>query len=306
MENAGILFKNRSYSSCVHEGLKLGVQNFLTLLRNIWPTMTFAALLTAAASLFIGDFLPVLVSTTGRTDWSLLMFGVFSLIKLVMLLAGSAYLAHVTLLVKKYDELQFVPVLSWKNTWPELKMLWSRSFLWLFSFWLISFGLFVAFRNIAGSAWWTYFLDLVVLLGFSIPYFFVGTSYLFGKSSPAETLKAFPQAYRTWGATAAILLVSGLIAMIILLVCWLPSAILLSAEVFSYQNILAGDPTDLPAGFPILKFVMLFFTVILSGIAMWALIFPMIFHYASVRYRSEEKENLKKNSETTDSYPEWA
>lgn len=300
MENAGIFFKNRSYSSCVHEGLKLGIQNFLTLLRNVWPTMLVASLVTAAASLTIGKFLPYLVSFIGKADSTLMLFGIFMLLKLVMLLAGSIYLGHLFLLIRKYHELQFFPILSLKETWPELKGLWGRSFSWLLVFWVISFGSFAIFHYTAGWTWWSFLFDLIILLVFSIPYLFSGVACLFDQTNLKGTWKAYLQAFHTWGGTAAVTLVGGLVALIILFISWLPSCILLAAEVFSYQNMLAGDPIDLPSGFAILKFFVLFFTVVLSGIAMWALVFPLVFHYASVKFRTEEKENMIKENSLDD------
>lgn len=303
MENAGILYKNRSYSSCIHEGLKLGIQNFLTLLRNVWPTMLPAVVVTAASSLFLGYYLPFLVSLTGRSDWGILMFGVSGLLHLIILITGSAYIGHLILLVRKYNELQFVPILSFRDTWPELKRIWGKSFGWLLFFWIIGYGSFILFRYVAGWAWWSFLLDLAILLACSIPCLFTSTACLFGQTTGRSSLKSFVQAFRNWGATAAVALVGGLITLIILLISWLPSAILLSAEIFSYQNLLLGDPVDLPSGFPILKFFVLLFTLILSGIALWALIFPLIFHYASVQFREEEKKNMEQDIDS-DHYPE--
>lgn len=301
-ESAGGLFKVRTYGACLSEGIKLPTRNVIVLLKHLWVAV---ACVVVFVSVWGFTAVPAYRAWTEAQLWGTWpawrVAGLFvAACLLVLSVPVGLYLGQLTVLVRRYGCVGYLPASTagLKVYGREVLAGWGRAFLFLLGgllLWGVAGGLSFAFvgRNWAGLAVFT----LAGLL-ISIPYAMFGLFYLFDEAGPASLPVVFRQGYKHWGALAAVLLLGGVLAGVLLFVSALPAGVILQVDFLSDQALMQGDLSDLPSAFPVLQTVSYVLAAFLACLSLWVFVFPLAFLFGSIKQARQEKTDYAAEQQT--------
>lgn len=231
-ENLFQVKRERSYISCLVKGIPYGFKHLGLLIRYIWPSLLAATLLPFPFLIF--------------------------------------FLAQVYAILRKWVELGYLPQVTLKDLWPDVKQVALRSVVvWLLSVavWLLIAVMLALTVSLGLHPGWC-FLFFFVLLTLMV---------LFGPvvMQISYSDRNFPDCLRTglsmglhnWGRLFAFYLLGGIILAIIAFIGSIPYAVLLGAGFQAYGEMQMGGTLDLPTLFPLLVFLaqVIMMVVVLVG-----------------------------------------
>ena len=289
----GGLFVSRSYLVCLSEGIKLPTRHILSLLRFLYPSLSACALTAALWGVFFNQM------SVAWTQWmdgdgavalSFLVI-MFLLLVLLSMLSGSFYLGNVMTAVARFADAGRWPVLRFGSLRREIFRTSLRAFN------LLLVGQVFKYLVMVPVVWalgmcsvWTWVAVGGMWLAFGVPYCMTGMDYMLdGRCGFIASLKRMKDGYRHWTMFFIILFCSGLLVEMLVVVAWLPAAILSYAGHESFVGVLAGDATDLPSYIPALTVLFFMLAAVLTCIFRWLVYFPLAFLYGSIEARRCEK-----------------
>lgn len=282
-------YKVRSVKACVTDGLLLPVRNFLPLMRMLWLPMLISALcmavLTAAVSP-MADWLTRSPMLRMPYDYYWLMLqGAFQ--NLVILILGSLTLGQLGVAVTLYARLGYIPKMTTKEACKYMGHKYFKAFLWNLC-WILSCSLLVK-----SSLWllgmeWTYgvVIPLVFLLWF-VPYCLLGVKVLIDEDGRLTRIGAWKLAYKYWDSVFAVILVCGLLALVYMIVGFLPAGILSYAELSYQVSRRVGDVVTHPSFFLYGRMFFSFISFLFCSMALWTVFFPLSYLFASLCVKSD-------------------
>ena len=136
-------------------------------------------------------------------------------------------------------------------------------------------------------------LCLVVTL-LDLPFLYINTRYLFDRE--ARFMPDLPKSYATGLRHLGLLFITalllGLLLGMIFLITSLPFIVLVFANTMSTLGVLMGDPSGLPASFPLLHGGTFCLTAIIWGYLSLFTIIVWLFIYGSIEKQREERKTL--------------
>lgn len=299
------LFEIRNYLTCLKEGIKLPTQNFIPLFKFLYPSLIVVAVVAMLGGLFYEQLSMVVArlytsSVPYSVNVSVVAVGGLALLTLV---AASLYYSQLMLIVRRYNETGQCMTLSFKKEFKEISRVWGRTFTVLLLA-IVVFGLAVwgASSCLGLTNVWSWVALTVFALIVFVPYMMVCWDYMYRpETSFAGSLKQFKTGFQYWVAFFIVALCGGLIAGLLSLVAWLPSAVLAYAGHLSAITVYNGDETDLPGAVTILMIVFYIISSLLTCVFAWLKFFPLSFLYGSVVAREREKAKFKAEQEEEES-----
>ena len=291
------LFEIRNYLTCLKEGIKLPTQNFIPLFKFLYPSLIFIAVVAMLGGLFYEQFSMVMARLYTSSVPYTLNVSIVAVGGLVLLsfLAICFYCSQLMLVVRRYNETGQCLTLSFKKEFKEILQVCRRTItvvglavvVLALAVWGLSF--FVGLTNI-----WSWVILSVFVLVVFIPYTMVCWEYMYRHEVRfADSLKQIKTGFQYWVAFFIVALCGGLLAGLLSVIAWLPSAVLAYAGHLSALTVCNGDETDLPGSVFILTIIFYVISSLLTYIFAWLKFFPLSFLYGSVVAREKEKAQYK-------------
>lgn len=293
-ENAGGLFKVRTYGACLSEGIKLPTRNVMILLKYLWPSLTCLVVFVSLVNWGAGPAFAHLSGpeVAGEMPLSGRMGACLLGALLLLFVPGSLYLAQLVVLIRRYGALGYLPASSAGLHFFDRKGLnvWGRSLLFLLGGWLL-WGLagFLVFRWV-DAGWLRLVAGAGVLLLFSLPYAMFGLFFLFDEAASCRMSTVFRQSYKHWGALAAVLLLGGALAGAFAGIGSLPARIMLIVNFLSNEAVAQGDLSDVPDMFSFMQVLSGALSALISALSVWLFVFPLAFLFGSIKQERRENE----------------
>lgn len=290
-----VLYKERSYLSCMNQGLKLPTRHIISLSKYLLPSV-LCSVVAVAIALFISYSYPLPFSpiADNKLDTTTVIATSLSVLTLFVLCEG-CFLSQLFHLISKYAEYGGWQTFTLKQSVDGLRRFFPKVILYL-----IIGVVFTALVNVPLLVWlgidsiWTYVVFFLCLVFVLIPYTMVGWDYaLSHNSSFLQSLLRIKDGYRYFGSYSAVWLVCGLITLAMTCVVWLPTVILLYAHRASMLSESMGDISDLPNILLPLLFVFVMLSTIISKLLSCLLFFPLSYLYGSIATRKKEEMKLE-------------
>lgn len=296
-EKKEYLFEIRNYLTCLKEGIKLPTQNFIPLFKFLYPSLIFIAVVAMLGGLFYSQFSMVLArlytsSVPYSLNVSVVAVGGLALLSLV---AVCLYYSQLMLVVRRYNETGECLTLSFKREFKEISRVWVRTItvmvlaiiILALAVWGVSS--FIGLVNV-----WSWVILSVFVLIIFVPYIMVCWEYMYRPEvSFVDSLKQIKTGFQYWVAFFIVALCGGLIAGLLSVIAWLPSAVLAYAGHLSAITVCNGDETDLPGSVFVMTIIFYVVSSLLTLVFAWLKFFPLSFLYGSVVAREREKAQYK-------------
>lgn len=291
------LFKERSYSSCIHDAFELLCSNFATIFKKTWIASLVFALLAAA---------PLIVSNNILQNPS-------SGIVIIALQTLCAFIIYV--LAGGWFDATYISMLKESALRPTLKRCTRMRAMNLLvsivaatipiAVFIGTSSLLAAKKLATGHAMQISALAaialLIILALLALPYAYSLVRYVFDdRVSIREALtKGWRRGMKFYGFLFAVTAITSIIIAIIMIVLTAPIATLSYAQAVNVRGMLLGDPDGMPASFTLLYYISWAIGIFVCNYAyIWQFI-TLYYAYGTMEYRIENKEQ-KKSTNTTD------
>ncbi len=294
----GGLYKVRGYLNCLNEGFKLPTRHIISLLRFTYPSLLTCVVVAALCGLFFTHLSTAFAEWLSSTGSMVLHLPLLSFILLVFLflLADSFYVGNVLTAVVRYGEEGAWPVLQFRSLVRDIIRMSFKVFTCSFIALLLLVIVIIPLCYGPGvdSIWFYLILSLLYML-VGIPYTMISMDYVMeSERRNVNVLTRIKETFRYWGVWFVVLFCSGMLVALLIMVVWMPAAVLAYADHASTMAVLTGDPTDLPAFVPWLTVLFFMLSALLTGMVRWLLLFPVSYLYASIETRRKEQELFEK------------
>lgn len=285
-------YKVRSYSACLMKGFKLFADNLWTILKNTWTSVVLFSLCVAVCSFLYHPLARVVftfVDPASLPYFSRFLFGAILLSLLLVATIVSAFFGgQLTVLVRNYVQNGTLGYSGKKRIVKAAMEPSGKLLAFDFIFLIAAVVLSGMFHYFVGVAWWSWFWDLILILALFIPYVAFVASHMLDPKACTCSVSAIRDLYRNWGAWSAVFLVSGVSCLLCTLFFFMPSFVILFARSESFFMELGGDPTDLPAAFNLMQFLVVFLSSALSLFFCSSMFFSLLFMFGSLEKKKEE------------------
>lgn len=296
-----VLFRQRSYMSCLAEGMKLPTRNFLPLLRFLYPSLLFLVAVSGVAGLLSGQMAlaGALRSIGGAGNTFLIVQIVFCAL---WFLGMAFYWGQIMFAIRHYNVTGTLEGLSFRRNLRPLGTLWARAFVLLII--ATALLLVVSVATVFGQpviGVWGLVMMVVFVLAVMVPYVAVCQEGLLFQERPlVRCFRSFRLGFRYWSGFFIVSLCSALLAGILLFVVLLPSFVLTYAVSLSVTAVLNGDAAEMPSyTIGLLAFFYMLSTLLMLIIS-WIKFFPLSFLYGSVVSREVEMVAYENSQENAD------
>jgi len=290
-----LLYKNRSFSSCIMAAYNLLMNNFKGLVRCMWlPALLFSLFCAALVTLnvpndkilayglehpavFIGGNVVLMLAVIGTSLWMLARLMSFLNEK-----TRKWNFARVTIV--------FLNMLAVSLVFGAIVFVLMR----------------LMFMSGDAESHFTTKMAVMVLVSFvmvmlTLPLVYVNMKYL--NEDNVSYWKSFIANYKTGakyiGMIFITLLLTAIISLLVTSVIQLPFYVLMMALGTSQFGVLYGDPAGLPASFPLLVFFTLLIVMLVSCILTVFEMLVMYFLYGSIEQKQRERQEVSKVFEAT-------
>ena len=286
-----VIYKVRTYLSCMNQGIKLPTRHILDLSKYLIPSLLCSAVF-AVVVLLLSYLYPLPFSPKAQFDFNLtniILTVVF--VTLMFVLCEGCFLSQLFHVVSKYADAGKWQSFTWKQSMTEWRRFYPRVLLFL------AVGVLVtALVSVPLIVWlgianiWVYVLIFVWFVFVLIPYTMVGWDFsLSHDRSFSGSLLRIKEGYRYFGSYSAVWLVCGLLTLAMSCVVWLPSVILLYAQRASMLGEFMGDVSDLPGILIPLLFLLTMVSAVVGKLFSCLLFFPLTYLYGSIVTRCKEE-----------------
>ncbi|GEM_PF-5821200 len=286
-ENAGGLFKTRTYGACLSEGIKFPTRNVLLLLKHLALPIVCMVVCVCLATLFLGDAYRYVNGADFAREWPqwgrvglcVLLYGA------VCLLPGAFCLGRTVFIIRFYGKEGGLPLslVGLKSLGEKQTAVIGKAFCFLAGGLLLWSLVVVLSCSLIGPGWLRVVVCLLGILAVSLPYVMRGLFYLYGDTDVPSGWATLRQCYKHWGALAAVLLLGGALAAVLVFLAVLPAAVIFQAGYLSDEALRVGDPSDVPSYFLLLQVVSYALGTFFSCMAFALPVFSLAFLYGSIR-----------------------
>ncbi len=295
-----LLYKNRSFSSCINAAFKLQIENLKNILKCTWlPILIQSIIAGCYTSLFANS-----IMMDGWTKHPFVTLSVMLLVAVLQLVATAWTLSRLMSLLNEQP-----------RRWNFRRSLWM-----LFSNTVISVAFVSIFSGAAGAAIGFVLakaqaeeaspgmpMSVIIIIGVyllllllyfclvQLPLMYTSMRYLNVEKMKfwRDLLPCHRTGLRHWGFIFITLLLSSIIISVICLLLMTPAYILGFARFTSEMGVVTGDPSGLPSYFPWLQFIT---TVVVLFFVYQVFIFEVLviyFMYGSIETQEEERNTAR-------------
>lgn len=295
-------YKVRSYSACLMNGFKLFADNLWTLFKHTWTSVLFFSLCVSLCSFLYQPVARLVFSSADPSRlpyFPQIMFAYLILFLLsVAVPASSFFSGTLTVLARQFiatGSLRYAVKGRIEKAALSDSLRWlCLSFVFLLAAALLSGG----FHYLVGTAWWTWFWDLALVLALYIPYgVFVLRNTLDARSYSLSP-SVFKSVYQNWGSWSAVFFVSGLFGVLCMVFFSMPAFVLLYARSEAFFMELGGDLTDLPVAFSLMQFLIVLFSAALSLFFFSACYLSLLFMHGSLKEKQSQIAQYEKEQQS--------
>lgn len=295
------LFRQRSYMSCLAEGMKLPTRNFIPLLRFLYPSLLFLVAVSGVTDLLSGQMMlaGALRSSGGVGN----VFLIAQIVLCALWFVGMVfYWGQMMFAIGHYNATGTLDGLSFRRNLRPLGKLWGRAFVLLIIAMVFLFVVSVA--TVVGQpviGVWGLVMMVMVVLVVMVPYEAVcQEGLLFPERPLMSCFRSFRLGFRYWAGFFIVAFCSSLLSGILLFIVLLPSFVLTYAVSLSMTAVLNGDAAEMPSyTIGLLTFFSMLSTFLML-IIFWIRFFPASFLYGSVVSREAEKVAYENSQENAD------
>ena len=287
-----LLYKSRSFSSCIQASYRLVNDNFGGIFRSTWLPVL---ILSIMSGLFVTINMPSPEMFTLGMEHQTTFLSIFAVSMLGMLACSIWVSVRLVTLLNEQPR-------KW-NLHRILMLVINNIVVCIVLYSILFLALWMAHRH-TGGEWLVFFADnwlailgiVIVIFLATLPLYYISARYLCNEN--ARFWMDFPKSYftglRHLGFIFLItLLLSIIIGILIMIIC-LPLFILQAANTASLLGELSGDPVTLPKYF---IFMVGITTFVVTFIAAYVQMFPWISYF--FMYGSIEKQEEERNRSTT-------
>ena len=284
-----LIFKSRSFSSCILAAYKLMSDNLKGIIRSTWLPVLLMAL-------FGGIFMALNVHNERVIQWGITNTGLY--------LAASLSTMLITLVCSLWAVSRLMSKLNDEDRrWNFLRALK----LWIYVlaialvigavFSLLLVGAIHMLKcdpvTFVTDNWLALMAVVLITALFLLPFNYICMRYLYDRK--ACFWKDLPKTYMTGLRHLSLIflttLISGIITGIIALVIYLPLMVLITANAMSTIGVVSGDPSGMPSSFPLLLGATTFVVTVLIWYVSAFQIIIYLFMYGSIEKLREERRN---------------
>lgn len=290
------LIKSRGYVSSIGSGMRLPLRHPLGFLRQVWPVVLTAFVVTALVGNMMADDCWLFFNmgfADGLTTHDLLSLPLLKVmgwlgLNGLMMCVLTGVMAYQ---MKRYAELNYLPsVQPWKMAGLMLPTLRRSAVLFVVGYAVLAVLAVLSLFLLPHRAWalavFT-FISLILSFVLSIG----GMRYLMSDNSRLSSL-AWPIVHitRTGGAFAT-WIVCGMVFVLVTMVGFIPALCCTYVGGMSDMAVLIGDGTDLPGSFVYVRALAFGLGTITESIALLFFIVPLAFSWGAQTAIENEREN---------------
>lgn len=296
-----LLYKNRSFSSCINAAYKLQLENLRNILKCTWLPILVQSLLMACYTVVITPWI------ANGASWSDMPFT-----RLLVLIG----LAILELVATAWTLSRLMSLLNEKSRkWNFRRSLWvlvgntiiSLTFVALFSGGVGAALGYLKAKATTGEATPSMATTVMAIMGvyllllllffclIQLPLLYASMRYLNDEKMSfwRDLLQSLRTGLRHWGFIFITTLLSSIFVGIIIMLLMIPSYLLSFARYASEVGVVTGDPSGMPGYFPWLQFIT---TVIVFFLVYQVSIFEALviyFMYGSIETQEKERQSAK-------------
>lgn len=284
-ETENVFYKVRGVKTCIVDGLKLLVRDFVPLMRMMWIPLLIAAfvmaLLTRAMAPLV-EFLSGISFLSGCAYGRLWLLVKILHLLFVILVFGSLCLGQLASVVSLYIRKGYIPRVSPQKSYKYMFRNYVPALIWNAG-WIVTGGLFAGLSTWLVELRWTLVVTVpAVFLLLFVPYCLFGIKILIDEQNRITWREIIIAGYQYWGRLFSIVCLCGLLAFFFIVVGCLPAGILSFAEMSYQLSVREGDLVTNPAIFLYARIFFSFIGYLVSAISLWAVFFPMAYQFASL------------------------
>lgn len=296
--------KSRSASACVKAGLQLYLSKFRRIFRQTWLVALLYAVAATVSGMICINLLPslILTSSNGTDDmiigWLVSILpvtlgcGLLSIVAITLLLGYG-----MSLLWQHATQGTILVQTGWLTFDRKTVGRTAVAMICLIVLSLITsavlntlaIGSMISLGTKAGLA---IAIALIILtIVFWLPMDYIMMKYVLGRQGGFfHTLrKSYSTGLRHWGLIFVVLLITGITAMLVVLIANLPAFVLTTANVEAYQGAMTGDPLGMPSHNTLLTAITLFLTGFIQAYILLMTLFPSYYMYGSIEKQEDER-----------------
>lgn len=280
------LYKERSYVKSLSVGMRLPLRHPIGFLRHLWPMMLLCVLTWAFLAKVVSPdvwALRELAFADGSTPSMLVGMPLCKVLMwgFVAILFLGVQVGQIGFLMQRYGELTYLPAVQpwrvWRDIMPNIlsgMMLCSIGY-------VVTVGLLLVSLLLMPSYLFAIILFVVLTLVWAMVYVPVGQELMIGKCSFMDSLKSPFCKSADFTGTAAILLVSGLLMLVVMFVGLMPAISFIYVGGIADNAVQIGDTSDLPASFCMLRSIAFALSALIALIAWFFILVPLAFQWGS-------------------------